>query len=219
MSGQLMNTMIINAGHEAKIIELSNDSCTIRFKRKNESDSQQYTFTKKDAELAGLNGDNWKKYPRDMLFNRCISAGARKYMPDVIGPYYTHDELRDDYSPPASEMTMQEIKHEDVYCLDAKKPNKPAPCPKLEEISPDMRDNCAPEHIITPNMMVDNIFPEQVEILSHLYGKIDTVCRENVDKSMKSINISMFNDLPQKHYEFYFNGMSSNIKKNKELKG
>ena len=53
------------------------------------------TFTIEDAEQAGLvNGDNWKKYPRNMLFARALSNGAKWYCPDVFGgPVYTPDEL------------------------------------------------------------------------------------------------------------------------------
>lgn len=54
------------------------------------------SFEKKDAERAGLLGkQNWKKYPRDMYFARCLTAGARTYCPDVLGgsPIYTAEEL------------------------------------------------------------------------------------------------------------------------------
>jgi hypothetical protein len=52
-------------------------------------------FTLEDARRAGLaHGDNWKKYPRNMLFARAISNGAKWHCPDVFGgPVYTPDEL------------------------------------------------------------------------------------------------------------------------------
>ncbi len=52
-------------------------------------------FTMDDAKKAGLaNGDNWRKYPRNMLFARAMSNGARWFCPDVFGgPVYTPDEL------------------------------------------------------------------------------------------------------------------------------
>ena len=43
------------------------------------------TFTMADAKRAGLNGTNWKKYPRAMLFARAISAGYREHCPDALG--------------------------------------------------------------------------------------------------------------------------------------
>ena len=45
---------------------------------------------------AGLDSNtNWRKYPRNMLFARAISNGARWYCPDLFGgsPVYTPDEL------------------------------------------------------------------------------------------------------------------------------
>jgi hypothetical protein len=51
-------------------------------------------FTIDDARKAGLSGDNWKKYPRNMLFARAMSNGVKWYCPDVFGgPVYTADEL------------------------------------------------------------------------------------------------------------------------------
>ena len=54
------------------------------------------TFTYKDAAKAGLvNKDNWKNYPKNMLFARAISNAARFYCPEVISGYYTTEELDD----------------------------------------------------------------------------------------------------------------------------
>jgi hypothetical protein len=47
------------------------------------------TFTMKDAETAGLlngrNAHSWKHYPKNMLFARALTNGARWYCPDVFG--------------------------------------------------------------------------------------------------------------------------------------
>lgn len=69
------------------------------------------SFSMDDAKRAGLaGGHNWKKYPRNMLFARAISNGARWYCPDVFhGSIYTPEELGggyvsvedDDRRPPA----------------------------------------------------------------------------------------------------------------------
>ena len=53
-------------------------------------------FTMDDAKQAVLaTGDNWRKFPKNMLFARAISNGAKWYCPDVFGggPIYTPDEL------------------------------------------------------------------------------------------------------------------------------
>lgn len=52
-------------------------------------------FTLDDAKTAGLLGkDNWRKYARDMLFARAISAAGRQHCADLFGgPAYTPDDL------------------------------------------------------------------------------------------------------------------------------
>jgi hypothetical protein len=53
-------------------------------------------FTWADAEKAGLtNKDNWKKYPRNMLFARALSNGIRWFCPDIYNgaTVYTPDEM------------------------------------------------------------------------------------------------------------------------------
>lgn len=51
-------------------------------------------FTMADAKKAGT--QNLEKYPRNMLFARAITNGARWHCPDVFGgPIYTPEELRD----------------------------------------------------------------------------------------------------------------------------
>lgn len=53
-------------------------------------------FTMDDARKAGLaGGENWKKYPRNMLLWRAMSNGAKFYCPDAFSgsPVYMPDEL------------------------------------------------------------------------------------------------------------------------------
>lgn len=53
-------------------------------------------FTMADASKAGVaTKDNWKKYPRNMLFARALSNGQKWYAPDVFNgaTVYTPDEL------------------------------------------------------------------------------------------------------------------------------
>lgn len=62
------------------------------------------SFTIDDAKRAGLGGDNWRKYPKAMLFARCISMGYREHCPDALGssaaPVYVQEhgesEIPDD---------------------------------------------------------------------------------------------------------------------------
>lgn len=54
------------------------------------------TFTFKDAAKAGLvNKENWKSYPKNMLFARALSNACRFYCPDIISGYMTLEEAED----------------------------------------------------------------------------------------------------------------------------
>jgi hypothetical protein len=52
-------------------------------------------FSWEDAVKAGLNKkDTWRSYPRNMLFARALSNGARWYCPGIFGgSVYTHEEI------------------------------------------------------------------------------------------------------------------------------
>ena len=80
--------------YDYRVVELSNDTCIIDFYQDGEKIGQS-SFSMKDAAAAQLaTKDNWRKNPRNMLFARAISNGARWYCPDVFGgPVYTPDEL------------------------------------------------------------------------------------------------------------------------------
>lgn len=76
-----------------RIRRLDETGCEIEFFEDGVSVGSS-SFTKDDAKKAGLSGDNWTKYPRNMMFARAISNGAKFYCPDIFGgPVYTPDEL------------------------------------------------------------------------------------------------------------------------------
>jgi len=75
--------------------KLDVEECTLTFSNK-EKELGKSTFTIKDAAKAGLvNKENWKNYPKNMLFARALSNGARWYCPDVICGWHTAEELQD----------------------------------------------------------------------------------------------------------------------------
>lgn len=85
--------------YDYHVEELTDTDCKISFyKVKNDQESIIGTsvFTFKDAAKAGLvNKDVWKNYPKNMLFARALSNGARFYCPDAICGYYATEELQD----------------------------------------------------------------------------------------------------------------------------
>ena len=88
MSGNLQAAMIkAHPRYDYRIRQHDTSTCIIEFFQweLGEKDSLGLNeFSMDDAKRAGLSGGtNWKKYPKAMLFNRCISAGVKVHCPDV----------------------------------------------------------------------------------------------------------------------------------------
>lgn len=77
------------------IKKLDDKECTLAF-MKEETEIGLSTFTFADGAKAGLvNKDNWKNYPRNMVFARALSNGCRWYCPEVVSGYYSTEEIED----------------------------------------------------------------------------------------------------------------------------
>ena len=86
-----------SGGYDYTVEKLDDIECTIAFfaidKDNKRTELGKSTFTFKDAAKAGLvNKDVWKNYPRNMLFARALSNGARWYTSDVFCGY-TAEEI------------------------------------------------------------------------------------------------------------------------------
>ena len=94
LSANLIAAAIKRSGrYNYRVRKMTDSECEIVFYEGKEEIGVS-TFTAKDAANAGLSGDNWRKFPRNMLFARAISNGAKWYCPDLSGgPLYTPDEL------------------------------------------------------------------------------------------------------------------------------
>lgn len=80
-----------------RVTEHTNAVCTIDFIEDGQVIGTS-TFSMDDAKAAGLAGsETYKKFPKNMLYARALSNGAKWYCPDVFGggPAYTPDELTD----------------------------------------------------------------------------------------------------------------------------
>ncbi len=95
-SATLIGTLIKrSARYNYRVVEHSDEVCAIIF-LEGEDEIGVSRFTIADAKVAGLMrpGSGWTKYPKNMLFARALSNGAKWYTPDVFGgPIYTPDEL------------------------------------------------------------------------------------------------------------------------------
>lgn len=77
------------------IKKMDEKECTIAILRE-EQEIGISTFTMADAAKALLvNKENWKSYPKNMLFARAISNACRFYCPEIISGYYVTEELED----------------------------------------------------------------------------------------------------------------------------
>jgi hypothetical protein len=76
------------------IIKETEDSCEVTMVRKDDGSSFTSVFTMKDAQRAGLLGkDNWRSWPKNMLRWRAIGDCCNVLIPEVVGSYYTADEV------------------------------------------------------------------------------------------------------------------------------
>lgn len=90
-----MRALIVGAGHEIRVIELSDEKCVMEGRRKGTDVWSQASFSAEQATAAGLRGDNWTKYRPDMLFARATTRLAKAYFADVINGLSSAEELQD----------------------------------------------------------------------------------------------------------------------------
>lgn len=108
LSSTLMAAQIKRSGkYDYRIRQHDEQGCVIEFFQGSESIGTS-SFTQADAKAAGLwnASEPWKKTPRNMMFARAMSNGAKWYCPDVFSsPVYTPDEF-DATSEPVNEPPM-----------------------------------------------------------------------------------------------------------------
>lgn len=98
MSTEMMSALIRQRGHSVtKDPKSNNELVILHGKRSDNGDTWTCTFSKADAEAAGLwTTATWKKYPGVMLYNRCMSMLFRQLFSDLsLGAGYVEDELRE----------------------------------------------------------------------------------------------------------------------------
>lgn len=109
MSTALMADRIRKEGHSIKIPEWTTQKCVMIGVRKDNGDSVKFEFTMEDATAAGLtNSPTWKKFPKQMLYNRAMSTLARTLFPDVVGNSYSEDEKWDIMNVPPEKRPLED---------------------------------------------------------------------------------------------------------------
>lgn len=80
--------------YDYKVVSSTREECELEFFCCGESIGKA-KWDMEDAELAGVaRKDNWKKYPRAMLFARAMTEGARQHVPHIfMGGVYVPEEL------------------------------------------------------------------------------------------------------------------------------
>jgi len=106
MNASLQAGLIKKSGrYNYKVLEHSEQACKLEFYEKWGEQWQSIgtsEFSMKEAQQAGLAAkDNWKKHPKNMLFARALSNGAKWYCADVFltATYNESDELETVYQP------------------------------------------------------------------------------------------------------------------------
>jgi hypothetical protein len=130
LSANLMAAAIKRSGkYNYRVRQLDEAGCSIEFFEGGESLGVS-SFTKADAQNAGLVGETWKKFFRNMAFARALSNGAKWYTPDIFGgPIYTPEELGATVDGESGEVV--EIPHDDNSVVILKPEAEPTNAPEL----------------------------------------------------------------------------------------
>lgn len=95
LGANMIAAKIQNSGkYDFRVREITSQKCSLEFFKGNESIGFS-EFTMEEATKAQLNNkDNWKKHPKNMLFARAVSNGARWFTAELFnGAIYTPEEM------------------------------------------------------------------------------------------------------------------------------
>ena len=117
LSAGLVGSLIKQSGvYDYRIVTHTNEQCVLTFYEQG-NDVGKSGFTIADAQKAGLtagsNAHSWAHYPRNMLFSRALTNGARWYCPDIFsGSIYTPDEMGTPIDGETGEVVEAEVVEE-----------------------------------------------------------------------------------------------------------
>lgn len=195
MSTALMADRIRKEGHSIKIPEWTSQKCVIIGVRKDNGDSIKFEYTIEDAQLAGLtNSPTWKKFPKQMLYNRAMSTIARTLFSDVVGNAYSEDEKWDIMNVPPEKRPLEDIDEE----VEIKTITYPS------------------ETIIEESEKVNE---EQILEIVGLLSNLDKTSTDSFFSWIKkSFNVDAFEDIPASAFAKCVTSLNAKIKYLKDLK-
>ena len=133
-SGDMTATAIKRSGkYNYRVQELTDERCVIEFFERSEFTNGKWesigisTFTQEDAKRAATGNENYKKYPRNMLFNRAITNGQAWFCPDVYqSRVYSEGELPREEILPSQGMVI------DTDVIQPQNVSQPKPQPSVD---------------------------------------------------------------------------------------
>lgn len=95
LTANTIKALIASRGGTLTPTEWTDKLCKIEMTRPGWTKAT-YSYSIDEASQAGLSTkDNWKRMPKDMLFARAVSRGARNMWADVLKGIYSTEEMRD----------------------------------------------------------------------------------------------------------------------------
>ena len=112
LSANLIGGRLKDAGYNFKVTKYDDDEVVIKFTYP-DGDTLSVNYTALEAKLAGNSdkkgkdgGPNmYQKYPKEMLYARCLTRGGRIVAPEVLAGIYSPEEFQE-----GEKLTPQEIK-------------------------------------------------------------------------------------------------------------
>ena len=181
MSTEMMAALVRQKGHSiTKDSKSHAECCILHGKRADNGDTWTCSFSKSDAEAAGLwNTATWKKYPQVMLYNRCMSMLFRQLFPDLsLGAGYVEDELKE--ITRTGEYAKADVQITDYELVTPKE--EPKRIEKKEEAK------------------IEPVAPHQAEELKMLRLSATEEAQNKIDKIMMDKGYTSFDQLPSTGY-------------------
>ncbi len=217
ISARLMNGLIRRAGHSIKVVTSTDTECILLGTR-SDGDSFQCSFTIEDATKAGLSGSNvWKKYPGDMLYNRCMSRLGRRLFSDVIGQCYIEGEIKEAKAVERMEQAEYEEIHGDTNMSQQK------PDTNMSQQKPDTNMSHNPETLKTITMDAPQdakISSEELTVFLTNYVNTTDDFKENFERYIaKEWLVKDFKDITEKNMPLVMSWIAKNIEMQSMPKG